>query len=69
MLNGVSPRLLYKTQKPYNKKRKEKPLFIISYLHQFFNEQKCQLYIHELRWKERQLECTTIHAPYNEKNC
>jgi len=32
-------------------------MFIISYLHQFFNEQKCQSYIHELRWKDRQLEC------------
>ena len=32
-------------------------MIIISYLHQFFNELKCQEYIHELRWKNRKLQC------------
>lgn len=30
---------------------------IISYIHQLFNEEKCQMYIHNLRWKNRQLQC------------
>ncbi|MGB9595431.1 MAG: transposase [Candidatus Poribacteria bacterium] len=30
---------------------------IISYLHELFNEQKCNEYIHQLRWQNRQLQC------------
>jgi transposase-like protein len=30
---------------------------IISYLHELFNEQKCNEYIHQLRWQDRQLQC------------
>ena len=32
-------------------------MFIISYLHELFNEQKCQEYIHKLRWKDRPFIC------------
>jgi transposase-like protein len=30
---------------------------IISYLHELFNEQKCNEYIHQIRWQDRQLQC------------
>jgi transposase len=30
---------------------------IISHLTVFFNEEKIQSYIHELRWKGKELEC------------
>lgn len=30
---------------------------IISYLHELFNVEKCQKYIHKLRWKNRELKC------------
>ncbi len=30
---------------------------IISHLTEFFNEEKAQRYIHELRWKGKDLEC------------
>ena len=32
-------------------------MFIISYIHELFNEDKCQEYIHRLRWKDRLLIC------------
>jgi transposase-like protein len=32
-------------------------MFIISYIHELFNEQKCQEYIHKLRWKDRPFIC------------
>jgi transposase-like protein len=32
-------------------------MIIISHLHQVFNEEKCRTHIHELRWKDRQLQC------------
>lgn len=35
---------------------------IISYLHELFNEEKCQAYIHKLRWQDRQLECPHCHS-------
>jgi transposase-like protein len=35
---------------------------IISYLHEFINEEKCLFYIHNLRWKDRQLECPHCHS-------
>jgi transposase-like protein len=30
---------------------------VLSYLHQLFNAEHCQTYIHTLRWKERPLQC------------
>jgi len=30
---------------------------IASHLHQLFNTETCQVYIHALRWKERPLQC------------
>ena len=30
---------------------------IVSHLHQFFNAEMCQSYIHTLRWKDRPLQC------------
>ena len=30
---------------------------IVSYLHQLFNAETCQSYIHTLRWKDRPLQC------------
>jgi len=32
-------------------------MFIISYIHELFNELKCQEYIHKLRWKDRPFIC------------
>ena len=37
---------------------------IISYLHQVFNEEKCRTHIHELRWKDRQLQCPHCLSTY-----
>jgi transposase-like protein len=30
---------------------------ILTYLHQLFNAEQCQAYIHTLRWKDRPLQC------------
>ena len=30
---------------------------MLSYLHQLFNVEQCQAYIHTLRWKDRPLQC------------
>ena len=30
---------------------------VLSYLHQLFNVDQCQTYIHTLRWKDRPLQC------------
>ena len=30
---------------------------IVSHLHQLFNAETCQAYIHTLRWKDRPLQC------------
>jgi len=30
---------------------------IISHLHQLFNEEMCQAYLHQLRWKDRPKAC------------
>ena len=30
---------------------------VLSYLHQLFNADQCQAYIHTLRWKDRPLQC------------
>jgi transposase-like protein len=30
---------------------------VLSCLHQLFNTEQCQAYIHTLRWKERPLQC------------
>ena len=30
---------------------------VLSYVHQLFNTEQCQAYIHTLRWKERPLQC------------
>jgi transposase-like protein len=32
-------------------------MFIFSHLHQLFNAETCQSYIHALRWKDRPLQC------------
>jgi transposase-like protein len=35
---------------------------VLSYLHQLFNAEPCQAYIHTLRWKERPLQCPRCHS-------
>src|SRR5262252_6302996 len=30
---------------------------VLSYVHQIFNAEQCQAYIHTLRWKDRSLQC------------
>ena len=30
---------------------------VLSYVHQLFNAEQCQAYIHTLRWKDRPLQC------------
>ena len=30
---------------------------VLSYVHQLFNVDQCQVYIHTLRWKDRPLQC------------
>jgi hypothetical protein len=30
---------------------------VLSYVHQLFNTEQCQAYIHTLRWKDRLLQC------------
>jgi hypothetical protein len=35
---------------------------MLSYVHQFFNVDQCQAYIHTLRWKERPLQCPRCHS-------
>ena len=30
---------------------------MLSYVHQLFNADQCQAYIHTLRWKDRPLQC------------
>jgi hypothetical protein len=30
---------------------------VLSYVHQLFNAEQCQAYIHTLRWKDRLLQC------------
>jgi transposase len=35
---------------------------MLSYVHQLFNADQCQAYIHTLRWKERPLQCPRCHS-------
>lgn len=35
---------------------------ILSYLHQLFNADTCNTYLHTLRWKERPLHCPRCHS-------
>lgn len=46
---------------------------IISYLHELFNEQKCNQYIHQLRWQGRQLQCPRCQSnnikPWGNYHC
>jgi hypothetical protein len=35
---------------------------IVSHLHQLFNAEHCQAYIHTLRWKDRPLQCPRCHS-------
>jgi transposase-like protein len=35
---------------------------VLSYLHQLFNAEQCQAYIHTLRWQERPLQCPRCHS-------
>jgi transposase-like protein len=30
---------------------------VLSYVHHLFNPERCQAYIHTLRWKDRPLQC------------
>jgi len=30
---------------------------VLSYIHQLFNAEHCQAYLHTLRWKDRPLQC------------
>ena len=30
---------------------------VLSHLHELFNAEQCQAYIHTLRWKDRRLQC------------
>jgi len=36
---------------------------VLSHLHQLFNAEQCQAYIHTLRWKDRPLQCPRCHSP------
>jgi hypothetical protein len=36
---------------------------IVSYLHQLFNAEACQSYIHTLRWKDRLLPVPEVSEP------
>ncbi|HRT84966.1 MAG TPA: IS1595 family transposase [Bacteroidales bacterium] len=46
---------------------------IISYLHELFNEQKCNDYIHQLRWQDRQFQCPRCQSnnvkPWGNYHC
>jgi Transposase zinc-ribbon domain len=35
---------------------------VLSYVHQLFNAEQCQAYIHTLRWKDRPLQCPRCHS-------
>ena len=35
---------------------------VFSYLHQLFNAEQCQAYMHTLRWKDRPLQCPRCHS-------
>ena len=37
-------------------------MFIFSHLHQLFNAEACQSYIHTLRWKDRPLQFLGVRA-------
>jgi transposase-like protein len=37
---------------------------VLSYLHQLFNAEQCQVYIHTLRWKDRPLQCPRCQSPH-----
>jgi transposase-like protein len=36
---------------------------VLSHLHQLFNAEQCQAYIHTLRWKDRPLQCPRCRSP------
>jgi transposase-like protein len=36
----------------------------LSYIHQLFNADTCDIYIHTLRWKERPLQCPRCHSQH-----
>src|SRR5499426_952231 len=38
-------------------------MFSFSHLHQLFNAEMCQSYIHALRWKDRSLQCPRCQSP------
>jgi hypothetical protein len=33
---------------------------VLSHLHQLFNAEQCQTYLHALRWKDRPLQCGVL---------
>src|SRR6516165_12353400 len=37
--------------------RRDSSMPVLSYVHQLFNADQCQAYIHTLRWKDRPLQC------------
>ena len=37
---------------------------VLSHLHQLFNAEQCQAYIHRLRWKDRPLQCPRCQSPH-----
>src|SRR5262245_15106930 len=42
---------------PSSYDRRNASMPVLSYLHQLFNVDQCQAYIHTLRWKDRPLQC------------
>ena len=36
---------------------------VLSYIHQLFNVDQCQAYIHTLRWKDRPLPMSSVSEP------
>ena len=36
---------------------------VLSYVHQLFNADQCQTYIHTLRWKDRPLQWSPVPEP------
>ena len=37
---------------------------VLSYVHQLFNVDQCQAYIHTLRWKDRPLQCPRCQSDH-----
>ena len=50
-------RISHPLQNPFHDTRRFSAMSVLSHLHQLFNAEQCQAYIHTLRWKDRPLQC------------